>query len=351
MSPTLRLLLPALCTAAIVGGGCGDDEDGGGSGSVVAGGSATTTTAPAGDPHGQQETTGTHPGNGARPQSGAGRTEGATVKGGLLVGIGEHGTAMFDDARFRSLGVKHARLVVAYDATKVKFEREIVDAWLAGAKRAGVEPFITFGHSRVSPKKLPSVAEFRTRFAEFRERWPQVTVIAPWNEANHASQPTAGDPARAADFYDAAREVCADCTLVAGDLLDEPDLPSYLRRYRAALDSEPAVWGLHNYSDTNRFRTTGIRRMLGGMGGGELWLTETGGVYSFGRGFPPDARRQARAVRYTLRLARKHPEVRRVYLYNWTGAQEGARFDAGLTDADGSLRPAYGELQRALAAG
>jgi hypothetical protein len=45
-------------------------------------------------------------------------------------------------------------------------------------------------------------------------------------------------------------------------------------------------------------------------------------------------------------------DIDRLYSYNWTGAPRGARFDAGLTRADGSLRPGYtvfrSELRRFL---
>jgi hypothetical protein len=40
--------------------------------------------------------------------------------------------------------------------------------------------------------------------------------------------------------------------------------------------------------------------------------------------------------------------VQRVYVYNWTGAGCAARFDAGLTNPDGSVRPGYTYLRRAL---
>ena len=47
----------------------------------------------------------------------------------------------------------------------------------------------------------------------------------------------------------------------------------------------PKIWGLHDYSDVNRFeswRTAEIDRALGG----QVWLTETGGIVQFGSGFP-----------------------------------------------------------------
>ena len=268
-------------------------------------------------------------------------------RGRVAIGIGEQGAAMFFDRRFRELGIDKARLVVPYDAVGRRIERELVDAWIAGATAAGVEPFITFGHSRARPEKLPSVAEFRAAFRAFRERYPGVRVFAPWNEINHASQPTARAPRRAAEFYNVVRAGCADCTVLAGDVLDQRGMTRYLRRYRRHLDGEPTVWGLHNYADTNRFRSSGLRDMLRAVHG-DVWLTETGGIVRFGRSFPHDERRAARSVAYAIELARDNPRVKRVYLYNWTGARPADRFDSGLIAPDGSARPGYDELRKAL---
>ena len=82
---------------------------------------------------------------------------------------------------------------------------------------------------------------------------------------------------------------------------------------------------------------------------GEVWLTETGGVARFGRSFPFDLQRQARALRYSFKLARTSPRITRMYLYNWLGAKPGDRFDAGLVGPDGTTqRPAYRALAREL---
>jgi hypothetical protein len=270
--------------------------------------------------------------------------EAPTTASRKLVGIGDQNAAFFDAPLFQRLGLKHARRVVPWDAMQVPAERALMDDWLAGAKRAGVEPLITFGASRRNPEKLPSAAEFRTAFAAFRRRYPQVDTYAPWNEANHDSQPTAGKPARAAAYYRVVRDGCRGCTVLAADVLDQDGFTGYLRRFQRALGSRPKLWGLHNYSDTNRFRTTGTRDMLRAVDG-EVWLTETGGIAQFGRSFPYDLRRQARATAYTFRLLRLSPRIRRLYIYNWTGAPRDARFDAGLTGPDGTPRPAYQTLQ------
>jgi len=266
------------------------------------------------------------------------------------IGIGEQQAAMFVDKRFRDLGVDKVRLVASYDTTRVRFERQIVDNWLAQARKAGAEPFITFGHSRLHPSKLPSVREFRAAFRAFHRRYRDVRVYAPWNEINHASQPTSRSPRRAAEYYNVVKAECPRCTVLAGDVLDQAGMGSYLRAYRRHLDGEPKIWGLHNYGDTNRFRDRGLKELLAAVPG-DVWLTETGGLVSFGRSFPFDEQRAARAVRYAIKLARDNERVKRLYLYNWTGAPRGARFDAGFVAPDGTARPAFDALRGALASG
>jgi len=78
-----------------------------------------------------------------------------------------------------------------------------------------------------------------------------------------------------------------------------------------------------------------------------VWLTETGGVVRFARSFGYDERRAARRTRHVLTLATRR-RVRRVYLYQWTGAPLGARWDSGLIAADGRARPALNVVERFL---
>jgi hypothetical protein len=270
-----------------------------------------------------------------------------TAQRGFVVGIGEQGAAMFADRRFRDLGIEHARLVVPYDAVARTTERDLSDAWLAAARAAGVEPFITFGHSRAVPGRLPSIAEFRAAFRAFHARHPDVRLYAPWNEINHASQPTARSPGRAAEYYNVVKAECPDCTVLAGDVLDQAGMTRYVEQYRRHLDGEPAIWGLHNYADTNRFRTRGLRDLMRAVKG-DIWLTETGGIVRFGRSFPRDEQRAARSITFAFKLARDNERVKALYLYNWTGARPTDRFDSGLIAPDGTARPGYDALRAAL---
>jgi hypothetical protein len=269
-------------------------------------------------------------------------------RGRLVVGMGDQNAITFSTPAFLALKIRHARLIVSYDTASVGFERQLVDQWMTAVRKAHIEPFVAFQHSRVHPARLPSVAAYRDAVRAFRKRYPQVKVFAAWNEANNQTQPTAHHPERAAAYFDALRAQCEGCTLVAGDLQDQAGDIAYLRRYRTALRSRPTIWGLHDYSDTNRFRSRGTRAFLRAVDG-EVWLTETGGVARFGRSFPFDLQRQARAVRYAFHLARSSPRITRLYLYNWLGAKPGARFDAGLVGPDGTtLRPAYHAVAREL---
>ena len=50
----------------------------------------------------------------------------------------------------------------------------------------------------------------------------------------------------------------------------------------------PSIWGLHNYSDVNRLQSWRTRELSKALGG-QVWLTETGGIVQFGTGIPEHA--------------------------------------------------------------
>ncbi len=84
-----------------------------------------------------------------------------------------------------------------------------------------------------------------------------------------------------------------------------------------------------------------------------MWLTETGGIVKFGASFPGGSKgqaRAARALRQMFKIADISSRIRRLYIFQWTGAPSSARFDAGLTNPNGTARPGYrvvrGEIGR-----
>lgn len=285
-----------------------------------------------------------------------------------IVGISENGPSLFADPLFQQLEAKHVRVVVSYDVmTRGDDELPRVTTYLAAAKAAGVEPLVSFEHSRGAADscktnrtkrqcKLPTLASYTRHFKLFRARFPDVKVYSPWNEVNHFTQGTSRNPRRAAQFTDAARANCRGCTIVAVDILDQADsakakkptfkaTTAYIKEFRRYLKAPRSICGIHNYSDTNRFRSTGTRAIIKALGCRQIWLTETGGIAAFAS-FRFDLQRQLRATRYMFSVANALPIIGRVYVYTWFGGVT-PRFDAGLVE-DGKARPAYAEVKRRI---
>jgi hypothetical protein len=265
----------------------------------------------------------------------------------FVLGIGDQSTRMLDDPRFAALGLRDSRLVVPYDVAVRPAQLARYAPVLDLARARGVHMLVSFGASADVPLRLPSVRAYRRSVRAFLVRFPWVHDLGAWNEANHASQPTARHPGRAAQLYNALRAECRGCRIVAADVLDQAGFARWVRRFRRVARA-PRIWGLHDYVDVNRNRDVSVPRLRRATGGrGVVWLTETGGVVRFARSFGYDERRAARSTRHVLRLATRR-RVRRVYLYQWTGAPLGARWDSGLVAADGRARPALNVVERYL---
>ena len=266
-----------------------------------------------------------------------------------IVGIGDQNPATFSDPAFRSLGVNRSRFFPPWDAINKDPAR--LDAWLNAARAARIQPLVAFNHSasQTCPSRRctpPSVRAYTRAFKAFRTRYPWVKVYSPWNEVNSPTQPTGKNPRRAAEYYNAVRANCRGCTIVAADIQDlsARTMTRYLRTFKRYAKGSPRLWGLHNYSDTNRFRTSGTKTMLR-LVRGDVWLTETGGIYKrlgSGSQLRPSTARQKRATTYMFRLAKQNRRrIKRLYIYQWRVTNPNDRFDAGLVNADGSPRPAF----------
>jgi hypothetical protein len=275
--------------------------------------------------------------------------------GAVLVGIADQKPAMFTDARFAALGIQHARVQVPWDVFSYPAQLEEIDRWLTAAKAAGVEPLISWGHSRVDRRLLPSPSRFKYEFRRFRERYPWVTTFATWNEANHCGEPTCHRPKLVGAYWRALTRECPSCTILAAELLDMPNMVTWVREFRTYVGREPRVWGLHNYVDANRFRTTGTRRLLRTVAG-DVWLTEVGGLV-YRRNRPATGRNQvrlrespshaARATEWLLdRLLPISIRLRRVYLYHWDASTLRDSWDSALITPGGRGRPALRVLQQ-----
>ena len=271
----------------------------------------------------------------------------------VAVGIGDQSAAMFAQPAFKQLKVKRVRYFIRWDAIRHRSALAAADFYVAAARRAHkrVLLHISTNDLRKRKAKLPSTKRYKRDVGRlvrhFRKRG--VREFGTWNEANHYTQPTYRNAKRAALFYRVMRGVCHRCTIVALDVLDQRGVAGYIKRWYRALPRsyrhKRLIIGIHNYSDTNRFRSRGtksiIRTVRKQNSRARFWMTETGGVVNFGRSFPCNERRAARAVSYMFKLAKRYDRyVERLYAYNWTGAGCNG-FDAGLVRHDGSTRPAY----------
>ena len=189
---------------------------------------------------------------------------GPATSGAVVVGVADQNPAVFSNSYFQQLAPKRTRYITAIDS--VFKQRATVDAWMAAAHAAGMEVVVAFnppvgmkcpnlGHAKGC--RLVSAATYRRDFAAFHRRYPWVRIYQPWNEVNNLTQPTARNPAAVVTYYQVAKANCAGCTLLGADIQDLPSMGSYikqvLRAFAAHHVATPQIWGLHNYTDVNRF--------------------------------------------------------------------------------------------------
>jgi hypothetical protein len=252
--------------------------------------------------------------------------------------------------------VKRTRYVVPWNVALHKSERAKFDAWYAAARNAHIrEVLVAFNASAGSrcparPCSLPSVRSYTRAFRAFRRHYPRVRTLQPWNEANSPTQPTG--PWRkgaraAARYYNVVRRYCRRCTVTAADVLDlsRRTMARWVHQFRRYAKGHPALWGLHNYTDTNK--RSGLTKAFLGMVPGKVWLTETGGIVAFREAsgrvrFRYSERRAAAALKNMFAIAHKYRRrTTRLYVYQWSIDFSGNRFDAGLVRANGAPRPGY----------
>ncbi|MGD0198572.1 MAG: hypothetical protein ABSC56_11800 [Solirubrobacteraceae bacterium] len=272
----------------------------------------------------------------------------------LEVGIGDESPLMFGDPAYKALHLKIARYFTPYDVASGKDPVALgaLVGWLKGATAAGVTPLIAFYHNESSPKKLPSVATYTADVKLFLADFPQLTLLQPWNEVNRGNVKGRGgydspSAKQSAQYYLALKQDCTTCTIVGLDVLDSTSPQAtikYINQFKRDVGKKnmPKIWGLHNYSDTNRFYSHGTRAVLADVPG-QVWLTETGGLAKLSPSFKFNLSRQKRATSYMFKLADAYRRITRLYIYSWYGGRNIKKesFDAGLANSAGKPRPAY----------
>jgi hypothetical protein len=278
-----------------------------------------------------------------------------------VTGIGDEQSEMFTNPLWTQLHTKIARYIAPYDAVVHSYSLDKAKVWIHRAETAHQQVLVAFYHSEYTPTRLPSVATYQRDVAKFVRLFPRVHQYQSWDEANRGNVPHAfssPSAAAAAMYYQALLRVCKGCTVIGLDVLDQANIGptlTYISEFKRAIGQlrtvMPSVWGLHDYSDVNRlqsWRTRELARVLGG----QVWLTETGGIVQFGGAFPnrhgSGLIRAARVIKFMFSLAASEPRIKRLFVYDWTGGLDSTRFDAGLMNRHFQPRPGYVVVCRQL---
>jgi hypothetical protein len=293
----------------------------------------------------------------------AARTPRAHAASSYLTGIGNENPSMFSNPLYQQLHTKIVRYVVPYDAVARPYSLQQATAFIDAAEAAHEQVLVAFYHSEYTPTQMPSVAVYQRDVQKFVALFPHVRQYESWDEANrgnvaHAfSSPSA---VSAAKYYQALLRVCKGCTVIGLDVLDEQEIVKTLRyisefkREVSRLETVvPKIWGLHNYSDVNRLEGWRTRDIVKAFGG-QVWLTETGGLVKFEPSFPnrhgAGLTRAAKVLKFMFALAGSLPQIKRLYVYDWSGGTTSTRFDAGLTNSREQPRAGYVVVCRQLRA-
>ncbi len=297
----------------------------------------------------------------------------APARSSIKVGIADQSPAMFDSPSFQALNIKRTRYFVPADVMQDSAERARARAFVEAARAAGVSTFLHISTADLRDKrgKVVSTSAYRRNVSRFVVYFRKLGVkeFGAWNEVNHKTQETWNRVGNAVSYYKsmyrAVRQRCSTCTVVGLDVLDQVGVERYIASFYGRLDStwrkRLKVVGIHNYSDVNRNRSRGTSKIIRTVRRynkrTKFWFTETGALASFGAAFPYSESRQASRIRNMFTYASRYRTqgVQRVYSYNWFGIENGTscgkrcRFDAGLVDPDGSVRPVYSVFKSKLA--
>jgi hypothetical protein len=271
-----------------------------------------------------------------------------------LTGIGDETDEMFGNPLWAQLHTKIVRYIAPYDAVVHSYSLDKAILFIRQAEAHHQQVLVAFYHSEYTPLRLPSVAQYQHDVQKFVKRFPHVRQYQAWDEANRGYiAHTLASPSASADarYYQALIRVCRGCTVIGLDVLDAQDIGptlEYISEFKREIGHlrtiMPKIWGLHNYSDINRLESWRTRELVRALGG-QVWLTETGGIVQFGGAFPnyrgSGLTRASRVLKYMFAVAGSQSQIKRLYIYDWTGGYSSTRFDAGLMNARDQPRPGY----------
>ncbi len=270
-------------------------------------------------------------------------------------GVSDQQASTFTNPLFKPLKLKGARYVAPWDVVSDATQKARFDAWYNAANQAGESILVSFEHSRTAgaQTQAPPVATYEKAMKAFKALYPKVAAVNTWNEVNacQRSGETERQPLNICkpnkakllvQYYGVSRKVFKNKKIIPLDVLDDKSPTSavnYVKAFKKALKGKntPKVWGLHNYSDTNRFSQSRTKKIIKAFGGkGEVWLLETGGQLSL---LKTEAK-QAKALQCMFYIAKQFKQIKKGFIYQFNGAAPG-QFDAGLISTTNQIRPAY----------
>jgi len=200
---------------------------------------------------------------------------------------------------------------------------------------------VSFEHSRTSGKEqsAPTVAQYQIAMKAFHTAYPTVKLINTWNEVNACQKGsrTERQPRGICKASKAKLLPSTTASAAPSSLRDDHSStcrrsrhhrrpPSTTSRRSEGILEAAVIWGLHNYSDTNRFsqvRTKAIlRRSAEGQG---LAAGDGGQLTVFGGSESAKAKKAAKALGCMFYIASIPRRSRSCSSTSSTGAKAGRR--------------------------
>lgn len=299
--------------------------------------------------------------------SAAGLLVAAPASHAVTYGISDQQAATFTNPLYSGLKLKVARYVLPWDVMADQNQLQRWDTWYKAARAANQRILVSIEHSRATGREqnTPTLAQYELATKAFHDAYPSVKEVNTWNEVNACQKGSRTErqplgickPSKAKlldQFYASNRKVFRGATIIPIDVLDDrsetaSSAVKYIKAFKKVTKKMPSIWGVHNYSDTNRFSDTRLKKILNAIGRrGKIWLLETGGQLNvFGGSQSTKQAKAAKALKCMFYIANKYrSRVSRNYIYQFHGAAAGATFDAGLINPDNSRRPGYTVVQK-----
>ncbi len=296
----------------------------------------------------------------------------ADARSSIRIGVADQSPRMFESPFFQQLNIRRTRYFVPADVMQNSAERLKARTFVQAARRAKVSTLLHISTADLRSKRgrLVSTTAYRRNVGRIVAYFRKLGVrdFGAWNEVNHKTQETWNRVGHAVSYfksmYRTVKRRCRSCAVVGLDILDQAGADRYIRSFYARLSrtwrKRLTVVGIHNYSDVNRNRSRGTKKIIDTARRynkrTKFWFTETGALASFGRSFPYSERRQASRIKNMFSYASRYKSrgVQRVYSYNFfgiengTGCGSGCRFDAGLVGPDGTPRPVFSVFKQRL---